>query len=97
MPQTVKVLKDEKLIKDLLVGTEEQKIIIDYEKVKTEKEQLYRPGLGDELVELRRKVYHESKKQIQAYEVISNRQLALVLKYLPKTTMDMSRLCWNNV
>ncbi len=93
LPQVVKSLKNEDLIKDLLIGTEEQKVIIDYEKVKEQKEQLFRPGLDQELIELRRKVYHESKKQIQAYEVISNRQLASVLKYLPKTTMDMSRLC----
>lgn len=93
IPQVVSTLKKERIISDLLVGTEQQKVSVDYSKLIDDQEKLYKPGLEQELIELRRRIYHESNKQVQAYEVISNRQLSSVMKYLPKTMMDMSRLC----
>ncbi len=93
IPKVVELLQEKKVVSDLLVGTVQQKISIDYSKLIDDEEKSYKPGLEQELIELRRRIYHESNKQIQAYEVISNRQLANVMKYLPKTIMDLSRLC----
>jgi hypothetical protein len=93
VPQVISLLKDEGIITDLLVGTVKQKVIIDYDKALEAQDRLYKPGLEQELIDFRRKIYHESNKEIQAYEVISNRQLASVIKYLPKTVMDLSRMC----
>jgi len=93
VPQIAEIIMNESLIEDLLTGTEKQKVQIDYDRIKEEQATAYKPGLEQELIDLRRKVYHESNKQIQAYEVISNRQLASVMKFLPKNTMDLGRLC----
>ena len=93
VPQVVSLLNKKEVIDNLLVGTEHQKVVLDYEKLINVQEQSYKPGLEQELIDYRRKIYYDSKKQIQAYEVISNRQLASVMKYLPKTKMDMSRFC----
>ena len=94
VPQIVLFIKSSDKVQDILAGTEQQKIVIDYTALIREQEQAYKPGLEQELIDLRRKIYHESKKQIQAYEVISNRQVASVVKYMPRTTMDLSRLCY---
>ena len=94
VPQAVSVFNDETTVNDILVGTEMHKVYIDLEKVEKENEQEYRPGLEQELIDYRRKVYHESNKEIQAYEVITNRQLSSVMKYLPKSHSELAHLCY---
>ncbi len=91
IPQIVKKLSEKVFISSVLIWTVQNKVEVDYKKYIEDQSSQYKPGLDQELIELRRKVYHESNKEIQAYEVISNRQLASVMRYLPKTLDEMSK------
>ena len=51
----------------------------------------YKPGLETELIEYRKKVFHESNGLIQAYEVFKNMQLVKLIKYRPKTLEELKK------
>lgn len=51
----------------------------------------YKPGLEIELIEYRKKVFHDSNGLIQAYEVFKNMQLVKLIKYRPKTIEELRR------
>ena len=45
--------------------------------------------LQDELIALRKKIWRDSNGSIEPYEVFTNKQLANIMKYLPKNKMDL--------
>lgn len=45
--------------------------------------------LQEELIALRKKIWKESNGTIEAYEVFTNKQLANIMKVLPKTTIEL--------
>ena len=93
VPKIIDFIGDPIKINNVLTGTDLHKVYIDYEQLAKQKEKEYRPGLEQELIDLRKAVYHDSNFKIQAYEVLTNRQLANITKYLPKTRPELARTC----
>lgn len=50
-------------------------------------------GLEEELKAYRTRVADESNKAVKSYEVFKNMQIALILRYFPTTTEDLSEKC----
>ena len=93
VPKIIDFIGDPIKVNNVLAGTDLHKVYIDYEQLAKQKEKEYRPGLEQELIDLRKTVYHDSNFKIQAYEVLTNRQLANITKYLPKTKPELARTC----
>lgn len=92
IPQSVKIIKEEEtMLIQLMEPFLLDKVSYDLS-ITEEKFMSYKPGLEEELVEYRRRVYHESNKTVQAYEVFSNKQLAYIVSYLPKNKEELLKI-----
>lgn len=91
IPQIIKNLKSDKVINVILSETLSNSVRIDMSIIEKARWEETKPGLEQELIDYRRDIYTKSNHQIQAYEVITNRQIANVVKYLPKTPKDLAR------
>lgn len=92
IPEIIKKLKNGKVIDDILSETLSNKVKIDASILEKAKWLESKPGLEQELINYRHEVHTKSNQQIPSYEVITNRQIADVVKNLPKTPKDLARL-----
>lgn len=91
IPHIIKNLKSDKVINVILSETLSNSVRIDMSIIEKARWEETKPGLEQELIDYRRDIYTKSNHQIQAYEVITNRQIANVVKHLPKTPKDLAR------
>lgn len=92
IPEIIDKLKNGNVIDDILSETLSNKVRIDASILEKAKWLESKPGLEQELINYRHEVYIKSNQLIPSYEVITNRQIADVVKNLPKTTKDLARL-----
>ena len=91
IPQIIKNLKSDRVINVILSDTLSNNVRLDMSIIEKAKWIETKPGLEQELIDYRRNIYLKSNQKIQAYEVITNRQIANVVKHLPKTPKDLAR------
>ncbi len=91
IPRVIKNLKSNKVIDVILSETLSKNVRIDMSIIQKARWKETKPGLEQELIEYRQDVFMKSSQKIQPYDVITNRQIANVVKYLPKNQKDLAR------
>ncbi len=91
IPEVIKNLKSDKVIDVILSDTLSKTVKIDMAVIEKARWEETKPGLEQELIDYRRDIFTKSNHKIPSYEVITNRQIANVVKYLPKTSKDLAR------